>query len=325
MQYVDITAFINQQISLSNKNMGERMRLFLELKKVKSEPILGSRAFSVLSILESSQEVFQQVKEEYDITDEKVFTNSEFLKRFITKDYSKFYSAAVSLQNMVLMFPSEFASLFETEQEKIERELKSKEKKDSCKTMVVAKQYHTMQELEQDNQRPIYFDKKYDKTKYGLLDEYEKDMMRMEPDEFIRHLIQELIKKQRLSEEDAEYLAETLIDGHKKVINGQYAVVFTPEIKDQGQKMTYFVRKQDVWVLDNEIQQDILTDDPDMLCDLQQKCISVPGDVVTPTKCEDVTVDAISLQNEMLKDMTEGLNDLNEQKWKRGQRNIDKF
>jgi hypothetical protein len=134
------------------------------------------------------------------------------------------------------MFPSEFASLFESEQDKFNKKLRVAEIKDNCKSMIVAKRYSSLEQLEQDNLVAIYFDKRFDKTNYSLLDNYEKDMMRMTPEDFIIHLISELKKKQGLTDEDAEYLAETLIDGHKKVINGQYAVLYHgPQLQNKQQ------------------------------------------------------------------------------------------
>ena len=38
-----------------------------------------------------------------------------------------------------------------------------------------------MEQLEQDNNGDIYFDKKFDNTVYSILDDYEKEMATKEP------------------------------------------------------------------------------------------------------------------------------------------------
>jgi ABC-type metal ion transport system substrate-binding protein len=50
----------------------------------------------------------------------------------------------------------------------------------------------------------------------------------MTPENFITFLTSELKKKLNLTDADAQYLTETLLDGYKKVINGQYAILYKP-------------------------------------------------------------------------------------------------
>ena len=40
--------------------------------------------------------------------------------------------------------------------------MKNEEKEDKCDTIVIAKMYTSLNQLEYDNDKPIYFDKKYD-------------------------------------------------------------------------------------------------------------------------------------------------------------------
>jgi hypothetical protein len=298
MQYVEILNFLNEKISDYNKNIVERSRLFLILKKMKSEPIIYSNAYSILSILETKDNIREDITNEYDIMNEKEYTNSEILRKITLKDYGKLYTTALSLQSAPLMFPSEFSSLFETEQDKLNKKILLEKQGDNCKSMIVAKQYFSIKEVEEDNNKTIFFDKKYDKTNYGILDEYEKDMLRMTPEDFIIHLINELKKKQKLNDENAEYLAESLIDGHKKVLNGQYAILF---LYDSDKSETeYFIRKDNTWVLDSSIEKQTNTTDTDILCDLQEKCIS-PGK--ESDNCESISVNKLVLQNQLLKDV----------------------
>ena len=143
--------------------------------------------------------------------------------------------------------------------------------------------------------------KNYDKTPYGVLDNYEKEIIQMTPDNFFTYLKNDLQKKQKLSEEDAEYLADTIINGHKKVLDNHYALLYkgyNTNIKDE---FDYYVRKNNTWILDNEVGKEIFTDESSILCNLQEKCINVPYKI--DDKCESVKIDEMSLQNNLLKNI----------------------
>ena len=303
-QYEDITAFINEKISQYNRNNEERSRLFAILNKIKSEPLILTNAYSIITSVEQKNNLRDEVQQNYDVMDEKMFTNSEILRKFMTKDYTRFYTTTLALQSGPLMFPSEFSTLFETEQDKLDKKLKMEQGKDTCNPTIVAKQYSSIEQLQEDNEKTIYFDKKFDKTNYGLLDEYEKDMMRMTPEEFIAYLIQALKKKQKINEVEAEYLAETLIDGHKKVVNGQYAILYYGPQQQTALKKDsdFFVRTANKWELDNAFEKGTNTTDSDILCDLQEKCISESSSKQMDN-CESITVNRLSLQHKMLKDV----------------------
>ena len=160
MQYVEIVNFINEEITQYNKNFIERSRLFTILKRTKSQSIIFTNAYSILSLLGNS--LYGEVLDGYNlVVDEKlVFTNSELLKKFDLKDYKRVYTCALSLQNVQLMMPNDFSALFENEKEQIDKKMKQDESSDKCKTMTIAKKYRSLEELEFDNNKTTYFDKK---------------------------------------------------------------------------------------------------------------------------------------------------------------------
>ena len=124
MQYKEIIEFINEKISSYNKNFIERSRLFTTLASVKSNPIIPTRAFTIIENL--NRELRGNViNEGYDISNPEFFTNSEILRKITIKDYTKLYTTALSLQNFSLMFPSEFSNLFDEEKNKLDGTLKS--------------------------------------------------------------------------------------------------------------------------------------------------------------------------------------------------------
>ena len=222
------------------------------------------------------------------------------------KDYSKLYSAALSIQSIPLKFPDQFNILFEDEKVKLQDEIEKDKKKDDCdkSVKIVSKLYFSRDQLLDDNNKQVYFDKKYDDTNYGLIDDFDKEMMSKTPEEFIMFLTNKLKNDKRLSDEDAEYLADSLISGYKKVLNGQYAILKL--INENGPYFEYYVRKNNEWILDPN-QKDIDQEekmgisDSNILCNLQEKCISVPEKI--GDKCESIEINKMELQQNVLKDI----------------------
>lgn len=305
MQYKEITQFIDEKISQYNKKYIERSRLFKSLSTIRSDQPIFSISFSIIDIIDKSLrgEVFD---EGYGFNEpEKTFTNSEILRKLLIKDYSRLYTAALSLQSAPLMFPSEFSSLFEEEKKKKDEDLKRQQSQDKCKTILVAKYYSSIESLEEDNGKIIYFDKKYDKTNYGILEEnYQKEIFSMSSDELRMYIMKDLMGKKKLSESDADYLAATLVDGYKAVIDGQYAILYKGYKELSSDEVDYYVRKDNKWVIDKDANEEYInTDESAVLCDIQSQCISKADNSKADDTCESIQVNELELQTKLLKDV----------------------
>ena len=162
-----------------------------------------------------------------------------------------------------------------------------------------------MDALKQDDDKLIYFDKKYDKTNYGILEDkdgYEKQVLTMSPEELRAHIAKDLMEKKHMSETDAEYLANTLVDGHKQVIDGQFAIVYLGYNQQANNEVQYYIRKNNKWELDSELnKENINTDQASILCDIQEQCINVTKN--NTDKCESTKSDELGLQTKLLKDV----------------------
>jgi hypothetical protein len=222
------------------------------------------------------------------------------------------------------MIPSQYTSLFESEKKKIDSKFKIAEESEECAPIIVAKYYDSLEELTEENNKNIYFDKKYDKTNYNLLNNYEKEIVSMNPENLKQNITIDLNKKLKLNDHDSDYLANTLLDGHKLVIDGQYAILYKKDIVPD-----YYIRKQNKWVLDKNVANKLNTNtaDSSILCDLQEKCLNVTnnessepyaiGRYVTAEnvkndslkwdqredKCMTLETDELSIQNKLLKNI----------------------
>ena len=86
-QYQEIIEFIDTKISEYNKRMVEFSRIFKMLGSIRQSPIVKTKAFSIISIINSKlqDEVFDTG---YQLQNpEETFTNSEILRKIILKDY----------------------------------------------------------------------------------------------------------------------------------------------------------------------------------------------------------------------------------------------
>jgi len=77
-------------------------------------------------------------------------------------------------------------------------------------------------------------------------------------------------------------LTNTLINGHKLVINGQYAIVYENDVAN------YYVRKDNKWELDESVDKTSASDDSDIICNLQDKCVSISNETTKDNTCESV-------------------------------------
>jgi hypothetical protein len=297
MQYKAITQFLNEKISEYNKEYINKSKMFMTFKRRKNIPNFTRQAFPILRIVSEYKNTKEPILENYDISNQraKEMTNSELLTKLVLQDNTSLYVASLSLENMNLMFPAEMNELFEKQQEQLKNTIKTKQNNEKCKNYTIAKNYLSQEDLLNDNEElDIYFDKKYDDTNYGILDNYEPQLKTMEPAAFLNFLIKDLSKKLKLTPEHATYLAETLKNGYKTVQNGHHAILHDITVEPA---VTYYVRENNKWVLDNTIGLDAITDSNNILCNLQTNCINKYS---TPEMCESLDVSKQELQKTLI-------------------------
>ena len=135
-----------------------------------------------------------------------------------------------------------------------------------------------------------------------LEEQYAKEVLTMSPEDLKEYITKDLMRKKRLSETDADYLADTLVNGYKKVMDGQFAILYKGFNENIADEVDYYVRTNNKWELDTELsKEDINTDEPSLLCDMQKQCVSIPGEI--DDKCESVKVDELGIQTKLLKDV----------------------
>lgn len=318
--YTEISEFLNAQVSDYNKIFVYKKNAFkkfldTQINIGKKSPLVKA----IYNILDSNTELKQSVFEKYQYNPPEVseyknntstqnkkleLSNSELLKKMILKDFGDLYNISVVYKNLPYMFSTKINTLLEANKSGIEGNKKILEQTNQCNNYIIAKHYNTKEELELDNNKEIYYDKQYDTTNYSILEEYENEMLTKSPEDFLNFLIGKLKKSHKMTENGAIELAEILIEGFKKVKEGDYAILH--QINDPQNK--YFKRTNNTWVLDTNVndslfdnkKEQILSFDSETLCNLQNDCVSII-DKDNKNKCDSIPLDKSTLMNDTLK------------------------
>ena len=301
-QYEEINTFISESISAYNKRFVERGRDFTLLKKLSKDHSI-SPSNNTLKQLISDRSLSSDVFEKYGLdSKETSITNSETLLVMTKDDISRLYDAALSLENLNLMIPENISRFIEDERSHIEKE-KEKDDSSNCTTYVLAKQYQTLEELESDNDKIVYFDKKFDTTQYSMIDEYERDKMTKQPEEFRAFLIEKLVKKHGVSSQNVDSMADALLQGARRVENGHFAMIHDLSNSGDSLQMKYFKRVNNRWTPDTSITPDKMADNESLLCNFQENCIEVTKKY--EAVCESEEFNKKTLTQNALKEMTQ--------------------
>jgi hypothetical protein len=288
MQYREINSFIYEKIKEYNSKFKEYSMAFSSLRysKYQSKGTKDVYTFqnSLFEILDSKSDLDNlSLKKEimslygFDELNKITICGSEFLKNITVADYGNLYNTSVAFTNIGLMFPSNLTDVFDKDKDRMKEIIEKDKQNDKCSSYIIAKKYYSAEVLIADNEKPIYYDKEFDTTNYDLIEEkYRKERDQLTSEDFILYLIDEFRKKNKMDEASSEYMATTLVNQAKKVREGDYAILvtshtgFDEKIADQ---MVYYVRNNDTWVLDNEVDPKVFIEDDDVLCNIDYSCI----------------------------------------------------
>jgi hypothetical protein len=106
-----------------------------------------------------------------------------------------------------------------------------------------------------------------------------------------------------MDEASAEYMATTLVNQAKRVREGDYALlVTTVDGGEEANTLEYYVRKDDIWVLEKDIDPNAFIKDDEILCNMEYSCIYNPAEK-SEDKCESTEVSKDTIVNKALKDI----------------------
>lgn len=309
MQYNDINKFIYDKIKDYNMSFKEYSIAFSSIKYFKSKNDNRNDSTSyvysneLFNLLDTNVKLKQDIFNDYDVltSNQMLISPSEFIKKITLEDYGNLFNTAVALTNIKLMYPSGLSEIFIADKDKMKTIMEKDKENDKCVSYIIAKKYYSIDTLMEDNNKPIYFDKAFDTTNYNIVaDKYKKERDELSSEEFILYLTDKLKNGSKMDEASAEYMATTLANQAKRVREGDYALLTTfVEGYEDADKLEYYVRKNDIWVLDTNIDSNAFIKDDDVLCNMEYSCIYNPTE--KDDKCESTMVSKDSIVNNALK------------------------
>jgi len=147
----------------------------------------------------------------------------------------------------------------------------------TCEKYVLSKKYNSLQALENDNNKLIYFDAIYDNTFYSIINEYKSERENMDTKQFLDFLANKLIETLNITKVKAYREAKAIIEEKRELIDGDYAVLL-----DKASSKNYiYIRNNNIWTLDPKFENNFFIETNQIFCDSNKECISVDQKCMT--------------------------------------------
>ena len=271
-----------------NANIGEKLSyLFSVLSKAQSEV----EKLYKFTFTKETKNQFGEVNEE---TKTKPLSTSEFMKQILEIDNGNLFMSSVAFEDIELFVPSDIDQLINQKLTEINEEKENEEKTSSneCKNFILAKKYIDLEELKEDDGNPeVYFDSKYDETRYEIIEEFSSEQASMSPSNFNDFLVEHLIKNVGLDQLSAQKEADAMVNKKRRISKGDYAL-YTNEA---GINIYYYRDGNNTWIHDTNLDgQDL---NAQTFCNLKQNCMEIKND------CGNVNINKSRIKEQLVMDM----------------------
>ena len=284
-----IKKLLNRNIDRYNTETALKSDLFksLLLEKYKTEnPVMWNRLFTYKTIIDKVSDIYGFLNN--------TLSSSECILYLMDYDQGRLYWNEMKQNNLDLYVPDFLLP-----------ELEEPEEEDSkkCWKRIIAKKYTNFNDLKEDNHKKIAFDQNLDTTDYSLVKTYKTENPEISEKKFIDYWSQTLTAKYGFTLDHALSEAQILWDGEKKISNGDYAVLEEttnlPKDLDQmseeeqkeialeynvKKRVMYFVRKNNTWVHETDLDEYSFIDNNELLCNIDPKCLSTKKGCASDTE-----------------------------------------
>jgi len=299
-QYLSVRKLIIDKIKQLKMNNEQSNDDLLFIKNAKFN--VNNKRGTVALLLNEKENIAQNVLDLYKLNEKS--STHESIKNMYDMDQGKLYFEVLQSIMYSLLNPENLVFSLSNVEDVTEVE---KIKPDNCGTKYLSKKYTSIEDLQEDNEKDIFFDFPLDDTPYSILEKYKDEQEKMDETLFMNFLTENLIAKHECLDEKAPELAKTLISGKKRVENGHYAVLeLKPKLMDNideskltdkekmeidieseiKKKITYFKRINDVWVSDDSLNENSFIENNDLFCNMSEFCFKNRKN----KQCEDKSV-----------------------------------
>ena len=263
-QYKDIGIIVRDEILKYRKELARKEKNYLKYRSIRNSELKKYNLY---------YSKIYDLMERYAIV-KKNLSSEEFIKICMEKDGGAFLFSNIS--NMGFKYFSGIKLDKDSINEKLIT-LKASDD-DTCPTNIISKKYNTLKELEYDNNRDIYFDVDKDPTRYDIYKELELSLEGKSLEERFEYVKQHLINAIGINEDMAIKDSNAMINGKRMIEENDLCVL---EVNMEKNKLTYYRRKNNNWVLDPEIEENSFKDKTKLLCDTKLKCVSEDNNCVS--------------------------------------------
>ena len=302
-QYMEIRYLIKKQVEELKLELAAKTKEYDSYRNFiynRANPYIKPLFYRLLEEKKELSELFSAAynfsktddKENIEFNNKKLYSDDEMFQRILLLDGGDLYTKLLTSLMSVLHTPEaiigqlEYTPLTEDDEDRV--------KSGDCSTRVLAKKYSKIEQLEKDNAtEDVFFDKEMDETPYSLLKKYEKERKDMLPDKFPAFFAENLIQKHDCPRDKADSLAKLIIEGKRRVKEGEYAVLeihpnlqkdvnpesLTSQEKEELEyereiktKYHYYIRKKTHWVLDEDVAETSFLPTNKLFCNLKPGC-----------------------------------------------------
>jgi hypothetical protein len=288
-QYIEMAKFLDEEISNYIKNFMIKTKTYQLLKSQKNPKQPNAIASIFINHRDLASAIVERVYE-HEITQNS--SGSELLKKIVLDDYGNVYNYAIRQYSSSLNDANVGIKLTEDLDTLLNQIITDQMSGNECKNIQFAKRYYTLDELNNDNEKEIYYDKEFDKTPYSIIENYEKERRKMDDSEFYEFIGKKLNTIYNIPVDNVLSVIESIRSGRKKVNNMDYAIIFNTE----NEKIEYFVRKNNIWEKDDNIDNQPITDE--LACILKESCNYKNNECIS-TELETKEIMATSLEKIM--------------------------
>ena len=294
-QYLEIRFFIKEKIKEFRKKYAEKSKQYLALKNAKYPPPTKNKN-TTTHLLSEKREIQDLCVKSYRINESN--HSIENLQTIWKMDNGELYTLLLSSVMSSLITPNNLVSEENSGEDGSSMDDAERVKARDCSRRVIAKRYHSIGQLQKDNNRAdVYFDTEFDDTPYHIMDKYKDQRKKILAEDFPEFLKENLTQKHDCPADYAEEMASILILGKRPVKDGEYAILeirpklakgidedaLTPSEKESlatemnaNVKYQYYHRRRENWIHDRDIGEEAFIDNNDLFCNIKPGCIKGP-------------------------------------------------
>lgn len=298
-QYEAMTGYIRSKIKDYKKGIADARKELIYIQSLNTPVKMDERLIGLLGVPKEEEDNILSLYKIVvsDNSGQSGFTElaseiPEQLFRIISIDNGVALTSQIAASTVNLMVPDgELLADLNDDIQEAQRELYAVAGEGNCQKYVIAKKYVSLDEMMEDNNNDVYFDKRFDRTDYGLVKKYERERKDM-GDNFLHFFARKIAEDDpAMTPDSAEREARAILSGKRLVEEGDFAVLVT-DGDDGADETTHqviknYVRKGGMWVASN-VQDNLLpTMNLGAFCLAQEKCVP-SGDVCENTEATQV-------------------------------------